>query len=129
MKSAIIVFFSLAAIAASVLTGSVFYDPYHPYNPYEAATYAGFHRALWSIGSVGLIYVASYGHAKFIWKILTWSPWVPLSKLQYGKKTIITINALLNLGNLLFLPLVVSYKQNWPLSIKNNSAIHNNYRN
>ncbi|KAH1014684.1 hypothetical protein HUJ05_012526 [Dendroctonus ponderosae] len=87
IKSALIVFFSLASIAASVLTGSVFYDPYHPYNPYEAATYAGFHRALWSIGSIGLIYVASYGHAKFIWKILTWSPWVPLSKLQYEPKS------------------------------------------
>ncbi|XP_050305781.1 nose resistant to fluoxetine protein 6-like [Anthonomus grandis grandis] len=84
IKSALLIVLSIAAIATSVLSGAVFYDPYHPYEPYESAAYAGFHRALWALGSIGIIYVASYGHASFISKILTWSPWVALSKLQYG---------------------------------------------
>ncbi|CAG9764783.1 unnamed protein product [Ceutorhynchus assimilis] len=83
-KSAFIIILSILSIAASVFSGSVFYDPYHPYNPYESGAYAGLHRALWALGSIGLMYVASYGHASFISKILTWSPWIPLSKLQYG---------------------------------------------
>ncbi|KAL1514039.1 hypothetical protein ABEB36_003363 [Hypothenemus hampei] len=84
MKSFIIILLSVISIAASIFGGSVFYNPYHPYNPYESGAYAGFHRALWALGSVGLMYVASYGHGSLISNVLSWSPWVPLSKLQYG---------------------------------------------
>ncbi|XP_030745923.1 nose resistant to fluoxetine protein 6-like [Sitophilus oryzae] len=83
-KSIFIVLLSLISVAAAVLCGAVFYNPYHPYNPYESGAYAALHRPLWALGSIGIMFVASYGHASFITKILTWSPWIPLSKLQYG---------------------------------------------
>lgn len=75
---------SLAMIFASIFGGSVFYDPYHKYNVIESASYASFHRIAWAIGSVGLLFVGSYGHGTVINMVLTWSPWIPLSKLVYG---------------------------------------------
>ncbi|XP_066262600.1 nose resistant to fluoxetine protein 6-like [Euwallacea similis] len=83
-KSLLIVALSLCSLAAAVFSGAAFYDPYHPYNPYTSGAYAGLHRALWALGTIGLMYVASYGHASLISKVLSWSPWIPLSKLQYG---------------------------------------------
>lgn len=64
--------------------GAVFYNPYHEYNALEAAAYASLHRLSWAIGTVGLLIVCSYGHAVAPQKFLTWSPWIPLSKLVYG---------------------------------------------
>lgn len=64
--------------------GAVFYNPYHEYNTLEAAAYASLHRLSWAVGTVGLLIVCSYGHATAPQKFLTWSPWIPLSKLVYG---------------------------------------------
>ncbi|XP_076267311.1 nose resistant to fluoxetine protein 6-like isoform X2 [Rhynchophorus ferrugineus] len=83
-KTTLIVLASLLSIVASIFCGAIFYNPYHEYNTYESAAYAALHRPLWAMGSIGLMYVASYGHASFLSKILTWNPWIPLSKLQYG---------------------------------------------
>ncbi|XP_076267312.1 nose resistant to fluoxetine protein 6-like isoform X3 [Rhynchophorus ferrugineus] len=82
-KTTLIVLASLLSIVASIFCGAIFYNPYHEYNTYESAAYAALHRPLWAMGSIGLMYVASYGHASFLSKILTWNPWIPLSKLQY----------------------------------------------
>lgn len=71
-------------ITSTILTGSVFYDPEYKYNAVEAGLYASLHRTMWSIGTAGLFYAASYGTANFLYKILSWSPWVPISKLVYG---------------------------------------------
>lgn len=68
---------------ASIIGGAVFYDPYHEYNAIESATYAALHRPAFDIGTAGIIFVCSYGHASFFRKILAWSPWIPLSKLVY----------------------------------------------
>lgn len=65
-------------------SGAIFYNPYHPYNVFEAATYAAFHRPAWALGTVGLLLAVSFGHATFLKHALSWSPWVPLSKLVYG---------------------------------------------
>lgn len=65
-------------------SGAVFYNPYHEYNVLEAATYAGFHRLTWAVGTLGLLLTASYGHSTLIQRVLSWSPFVPLSKLVYG---------------------------------------------
>lgn len=46
--------------------------------------YAALHRTMWSLGTAGLFFVASYGTASFLYKILSWKPWVPISKLVYG---------------------------------------------
>ncbi|CAH1982992.1 unnamed protein product [Acanthoscelides obtectus] len=83
-KSLMIIGASLSVMLISVFSAKVFYDPYHPYNSIEAASYAGLHRLAWAVGSVGLLYVASFGHASFFRKVLSWHPWIPLSKLVYG---------------------------------------------
>ncbi|KAJ8954786.1 hypothetical protein NQ318_014897 [Aromia moschata] len=75
---------SLVLLATTILTGTIFYDPYYEYNAVESAFYAAFHRTLWAMGSIGLLYVASYGRASLIYNFLSWKPWVPLSKLVYG---------------------------------------------
>lgn len=75
---------SLFLMLVSLFSGMVFYDPYHTYNSVESAAYAALHRPAWALGSVGLLYVASFGHGSFLKKVLSWSPWIPLSKLVYG---------------------------------------------
>lgn len=82
--SHIILFTSIAIMMTSLLTGIVFYDAEYEYNAVESALYASLHRVAWSVGSIGVLYVASYGHAKFIYNFLSWKPWIPLSKLVYG---------------------------------------------
>lgn len=37
-----------------------------------------------NLGSVGVLYVASYGKIKWVYAFLAWKPWIPLSKLVYG---------------------------------------------
>lgn len=68
----------------TIFSANIFYDPYHSYNVIEAASYASFHRLTWAVASAGLFYVASFGHGGFFAKVLSWSPWIPLSKLVYG---------------------------------------------
>ncbi|CAG9820973.1 unnamed protein product [Phaedon cochleariae] len=82
--SHLILFVSLGIMVGSIVTGVIFYDPAYQYNPLESALYASMHRVVWAVGSVGVLYVASFGHAKFIYRFLSWRPWVPLSKLVYG---------------------------------------------
>lgn len=84
MKSHIITLVSVILLLGSMVGGAVFYNPYHEYNPFEAAAYASFHRASWAIGTIGLLIVCSYGHATALQRFLTWSPWIPLSKLVFG---------------------------------------------
>ncbi|KAJ8954784.1 hypothetical protein NQ318_014895 [Aromia moschata] len=83
-KSFGIIAASLCLMCVAVFSGKVFYDPYHDYNAIESASYAALHRFAWAVGSVGLLYVTSFGHASFMRKILSWRPWIPLSKLVYG---------------------------------------------
>lgn len=83
-KSILILIISLILLFACILTGAIFYNPYHEYNAVEAGAYASLHRLAWAIGSVGLLHISSYGHAKPLMKFLTWGPWIPLSKLIYG---------------------------------------------
>ncbi|KAG5894539.1 hypothetical protein JTB14_026827 [Gonioctena quinquepunctata] len=82
--SHIILITSLFLMVGSIVTGTIFYQADYEYNPIESALYASLHRAVWSAGSVGVLYVASYGHTKYIYRFLSWKSWVPLSKLVYG---------------------------------------------
>ncbi|XP_050499016.1 nose resistant to fluoxetine protein 6-like isoform X1 [Diabrotica virgifera virgifera] len=84
MKSFGILALSILFLIICVFSGKVFYDPYHIYNAVEAASYASFHRLAWGVGTVGILYIASFGHAAIIKTILSWKPWIPLSKLVYG---------------------------------------------
>ncbi|KAK9880602.1 hypothetical protein WA026_011841 [Henosepilachna vigintioctopunctata] len=83
-RSLLILTVSIVLILAAILTGAVFYNPYHPYNAIESGIYAALHRVGWAAGCSGLLFVASFGHATPIKKILTWYPWIPLSKLIYS---------------------------------------------
>ncbi|XP_050500943.1 nose resistant to fluoxetine protein 6-like [Diabrotica virgifera virgifera] len=82
--SHIILLSSLTVMIGSIVSGVIFYDPKYDYNAIESGLYASLHRVAWSAGSVGVLYVASYGHAKLIYNFLSWKPWVPISKLVYG---------------------------------------------
>ncbi|CAH0550691.1 unnamed protein product [Brassicogethes aeneus] len=84
LKSIVLLLVSLTLMFMSVFIGGVFYNPYHAYNAAESASYAALHRPAWALGSIGLLYTASYGHGYIINKVLTWSPLVPLAKLVYG---------------------------------------------
>lgn len=84
MVSLFFIVSSLTIMIISMVTGVIFYDPYYKYNAFESALYAAIHRAVWAIGSVGVLYTASYGYSGFISKFLSWSPWIPISKLVYG---------------------------------------------
>lgn len=65
-------------------SGGIFYNPYHKYNAVEAGLYAGLHRPAWAFGTVGLLMTASHGHTTVVQKVLSWSPFIPISKLVYG---------------------------------------------
>lgn len=75
---------SILLLLGSMAGGYVFYDPYHKYNVVESATYASLHRVSWTLGTIGLIYSVSYGHATILRRVLDWPLWVPLSKLVYA---------------------------------------------
>ncbi|CAH1112393.1 unnamed protein product [Psylliodes chrysocephalus] len=83
-KSFLVIAASLVLMLGTLFSARVFYDPYHPYNAIEAASYNSLHRLSWAVGSCGLLYTASFGHFSFLKVILSWSPWIPLSKLVYG---------------------------------------------
>ncbi|XP_060529431.1 nose resistant to fluoxetine protein 6-like isoform X2 [Cylas formicarius] len=84
ISSYLVFFVSLILMIGSITTGAIFYNPYYKYNALESAAYAALHRAVWSVGSVGILYVSSYGHVKLVYNFLSWKPWIPLSKLVYG---------------------------------------------
>ncbi|KAL1514037.1 hypothetical protein ABEB36_003362 [Hypothenemus hampei] len=75
---------SVTLMVISIVTGAIFYDPYYEYKTLEAASYSVLHRTVWSIGSIGVLFVASYGQLKWVYSFLCWKPWIPLSKLVYG---------------------------------------------
>ncbi|CAH0550692.1 unnamed protein product [Brassicogethes aeneus] len=84
MVSSLFIISSLAIMIASIVTGVIFYDPYYKYNALESALYAALHRTIWSVGSIGMLYTASFGYSGIIKRFLSWSPWIPISKLVYG---------------------------------------------
>lgn len=84
MKSKLVVLLSIIIMLTSMVSGIVFYNPYHKYNAYEAGAYAALHRAMWSLGTVGILIATSYGTMPLLQRFLSWKPFVPLSKLTYG---------------------------------------------
>lgn len=83
-KSFMIMWLSTGVMLTCMIGGTVFFNPYHGYDVVESAVYGALHRTAWSVGSVGLLFVSSYGHSPFLTGVLTWKPWIPLSKLTYG---------------------------------------------
>lgn len=99
---------SLVLMVASMFSGAVFYDPYHPFNPIESGAYASLTRGAWGMGTIGLLFAASHGHASFLSKILSWPPWIPLSKLSYAAFLIHMQFQLRNIG-MLPAPIIFDY--------------------
>ncbi|KAJ8925873.1 hypothetical protein NQ315_009725, partial [Exocentrus adspersus] len=75
---------STILLLVCIYSAVIFYDPFHEYNALESATYGALHRVVWALGSFGLMYAISFGTLSFLYKCLSWSAWVPLSKLVYG---------------------------------------------
>lgn len=75
---------SSAVLIVTLLPAAIFYDRSREYNALESATYGAISRAAWSIGTVGVLFVVTYGTLTPINRVLAWKTWVPLSKLTYG---------------------------------------------
>lgn len=84
IKSKVVTVVSVLLMLVSMGGSKVFYDPEHKYNKFESATYAALHRASWSIGTLGILFATSYGALDPLRRFLTWTPWIPLSKLTYS---------------------------------------------
>lgn len=84
VQSHLLTLLSLVCLFFGMASGAVFYNPYHEYNVIEAAFYTSLHRSVWACGTIGIIFVASYGHATWIYKTLAWSPCIVLGNLVYG---------------------------------------------
>lgn len=84
IQSKVVTVVSVLLLLVSMGGSKVFYDPEHTYNKFESATYAALHRASWSIGTLGILFATSYGALDPLRRFLTWTPWIPLSKLTYS---------------------------------------------
>ncbi|XP_018315299.1 nose resistant to fluoxetine protein 6 [Mycetomoellerius zeteki] len=81
-----VIFGWLLAIMAgfSVIFGprNMYFDT-HVYNRLEASFYAGFHRQVFTLSVSWIIFCCTHGYAGPINYLLSWSGWIPLSKLTY----------------------------------------------
>lgn len=84
IKSVIICISSLAILAAVIFSSAKFYNQNREYSTLESATYGALNRAVWSIGIVGIIFVATCGSVPLLHEILSWKMWIPFSKLTYA---------------------------------------------
>lgn len=76
---------SCYALFLILLIGSnVFFDRTREYNAFESALFATFDRAIWSIATVGILFVAIYGSLPILNKMLSWRIWIPFSKLSFA---------------------------------------------
>lgn len=55
----------------------------HVYNAFEASFYAGFHRQIFAISISWIVFACANGYGGFLNHFLSWSGWIPLSKLCY----------------------------------------------
>ncbi|XP_018407450.1 PREDICTED: nose resistant to fluoxetine protein 6-like [Cyphomyrmex costatus] len=59
------------------------YSDIHVYNRLEASFYAGFHRQGFALSVSWIIFCCTHGYAGPINYLLSWSGWIPFSKLTY----------------------------------------------
>ncbi|KAJ2944506.1 hypothetical protein O0L34_g3851 [Tuta absoluta] len=62
--------------------GGIFYT--REYNALESAIYCAINRIVWAAALGGLVVACEYGNLPIINPLLSWSAWVPLSRLSYG---------------------------------------------
>lgn len=84
LYSTVLILVSTFLLLACMFAGSVYYNPFHTYNALESAIYGALHRAVWALGTLGMMFATSYGTYEFLHKCLSWKCWIPLSKLVYG---------------------------------------------
>ncbi|XP_041969291.1 uncharacterized protein LOC121726123 [Aricia agestis] len=77
-----IAYASCVGIFACMYLGSVLY--WHDNDAVVSAVYAALNRPLWALGLAIIVLCCSVGDVPFIKAILSWYPWVPLSRLSYG---------------------------------------------
>ncbi|XP_012544390.4 nose resistant to fluoxetine protein 6 [Bombyx mori] len=76
-----------AIIASTLMLAVLVYGGtfiWREYWPLESAIYAALNRPAWAFGMGLLIMCCAFGQLPLINGILTWYPWVPVSRLTYG---------------------------------------------
>ncbi|KAJ0173683.1 hypothetical protein K1T71_010832 [Dendrolimus kikuchii] len=73
---------ALTLMLVVMITGSAFL--WRDYHPIEGAIYAALNRPAWAFGVALFVLCCSFGRVPVVKSLLTWYPWVPLSRLSYG---------------------------------------------
>ncbi|XP_043270688.1 nose resistant to fluoxetine protein 6-like [Venturia canescens] len=76
--------FAIVAGLAVVFGPRAMYFPEHEYDALEAAFYAGFHRPVFALAVSWIVVASVFDRAGPVGALLSWSVWVPLSKLTYS---------------------------------------------
>ncbi|KAJ8676409.1 hypothetical protein QAD02_012196 [Eretmocerus hayati] len=72
-----------AAISVIFAPREMYFDD-HIYNKYEASFYAGLHRHIFALAVSWVVFACDNGYAGILSPFLSWTGWVPLSKLTYS---------------------------------------------
>ncbi|CAG9857869.1 unnamed protein product [Phyllotreta striolata] len=75
---------AIVTILATIQLGFVFYLPEFAGSSFVSAAYAGFHHFTFSLGNAWLIIGVSSGKGSWIEPILSWKPFVLLSRISYS---------------------------------------------
>lgn len=75
---------SIALCLTVLVSVYIFFDSTREYNAVESALFGTFDRVFWSIGTVGIMFVAIYGSLPIVSKMLSWKLWIPFSKLSFA---------------------------------------------
>ncbi|XP_059053384.1 nose resistant to fluoxetine protein 6-like [Achroia grisella] len=75
-------FLAMLVMLLVMINGATFL--WREYNPIEGILYAAFNRPIWACGVSLLVFCCSWGNVPVVKQFLSWSPWVPLSRLTYG---------------------------------------------
>ncbi|XP_026323619.1 nose resistant to fluoxetine protein 6-like [Hyposmocoma kahamanoa] len=82
-KTSIIIFVNLCILALGTMAlGGVFYT--REYNAFEAAAYAASNRVMWVVVMAVFVIICEYGELPLVNGFMSWSVFVPLSRLSYG---------------------------------------------
>ncbi|GBP48266.1 Nose resistant to fluoxetine protein 6 [Eumeta japonica] len=76
-------FVSVTLGVITTFSVSVFYQPWYHYSASEAAAYISLHKLAWGIANGWLIIACATGNGGILGMFLTWSFWLPISRLTF----------------------------------------------
>ncbi|CAG5030805.1 unnamed protein product [Parnassius apollo] len=83
LKYSILSFITIMALSVTILVMGPAYR-FREYNVIESSFFAAFNRPIWAGLMAAFILLCEYGTLPYITEFLSWSAFVPLSKLSYG---------------------------------------------